>query len=137
MLFSTAAGAAFPKAIFEKHGLFGTWAADCTKPVGPKNPYVVYRPLAPDGVQRETFIEPGRAFDVSVPESVVESAADELIIVWKTGEGGIANRVRLRRDEMQVIDSTRQNGEKLSVDGRGVRDNTETPRYRRCSRLTA
>jgi len=136
LLLSPAADAASAKDIFEKHGLFGTWASDCTRPMGPRNPYVVYYPFAGDSVRREVFIEPGRPFDVSIPWSAVESAADELIVSWQTGEGGIVNRIRLRPDEMQVIDSTRQNGEKLTVDGRGVRDNTESPRYRRCSRPT-
>jgi hypothetical protein len=135
-LLSPAAGAASAKDIFEKHGLFGTWAPDCRRPMGIQNPYVVYSPYAGDGVRREVFVEPSRPFDVSIPVSAVESAADELIIVWQTGEGGIANRIRLRPDEMQVIDSTRQNGEKLTVNGRAVRDNTESPRYRRCGGST-
>ena len=50
-----------------------------------------------------------------------------------TSEGGIANRIRLQPDQMQAIDSTRYNGEKLVVNGRRVRDNAESPRYRRCS----
>jgi hypothetical protein len=136
LFLSPAASAGSAKDIFEKHDLFGTWAVDCTRPMGATNPYVVYRPFAGNSVRREVFIEPGRPFDVSMPESAAESAADELIVVWQTGEGGIANRIRLRPDEMQVIDSTRQNGEKLTVDGRRVRDNTETPRYRRCGRST-
>jgi hypothetical protein len=134
LFLSPVASAESAKAIFEKHGLFGTWAADCTRPVGSTNPYVVYRPVAGGSVRREVFIEPDRPFDVSTPQSAVESADDELIVIWQTGEGGIANRIRLRPDEMQVIDSTRQNGEKLTVGGRRVRDNTATPRYRRCGR---
>jgi len=133
MLFATAAGAASARAIFEKHGLFGTWAADCTKPASAANPHVVYRPRDAEGVQRETFIAPGKPFDVSVPESVAEAAPDELMIAWMTGEGGIANRIRLLPGEMQVVESTRYNGEKLSVNGRRIRDNAETPRFGRCS----
>ena len=68
VLFSTAAGAASARAIFEKHGLFGTWAADCTRPASAANPHVVYRPRDAEGVQRETFIAPDKPFDVSVPE---------------------------------------------------------------------
>ncbi len=104
LLLSPVAGAASAKDIFEKHGLFGTWARDCARSMGTENPYVVYRPHAGDSVRREVFIEPGRPFDVSVPQSAVESAADELIVAWQTGEGGITNRIRLRPDEMQVIE---------------------------------
>jgi hypothetical protein len=132
VLSSTAAGAASPREIFEKHGLFGTWAADCARPPSVANPHVVYRLRGADGVERETFIALGKPFDVSVPESVAEAGPDEIMIAWMTGEGGIANRIRLQPGEMQVMDSTRYSGEKLSVNGRRVRDGTETPRFKRC-----
>jgi hypothetical protein len=94
-------------------------------------------PRDAEDVQRETFITPGKPFDVSVPESVAEAAPDELMIAWMTGEGGIANRVRVLPGEMQVVESTRYSGEKLSVNGRRVRDNAENRRFRRCSAQTS
>jgi hypothetical protein len=136
LLLSAPAGAASPKAVFEKRGLFGTWAIDCTKPASAGNPHAVYRPL-PNGMQRETYTAPGRPFDVSFPESIVESAPDELIIAWNTGEGRITNRIRLQPDQMRIMDSTRQSGEKLSVDGRRVRGNAENPWFKRCGVLVS
>lgn len=131
--FSAAAGEASPRAIFAKHGLFGTWAIDCTKPAGTGNPHAVYRPLLSEGVQRETFVLSSRPFDVSVAESVAELAQDELIITWSTREGRTTNRIHLQPDRMRIVDSTRQTGEKLSVNGRRVRDNAENPWFKRCN----
>jgi hypothetical protein len=135
-LLASATGAASPRDVFEKRGLFGTRAVDCTKPMGASNPYVVYRPLAGEGVRREVLVEPGRVVNTSIAQSAVESAADELIVASQTGEGDVVNRIRLHTDEAQVIDSTRPNGEKLIVGGRNVRDNTESLRFHRCSGAT-
>jgi hypothetical protein len=133
MIFPLTTNAASIKEIFEKYRLAGTWAADCGKPASRQNPHVVYRVLDEDRVQRETMIEPGRNFDVSTTISVVETTPGEVVMAWKTSEGGITNRVQVQQDQMQTMDSTRDNGEKLSVNGRRPRDNSETPRFKKCS----
>jgi hypothetical protein len=133
MIFPLTTNAASIKEIFEKYRLAGTWAADCGKPASRQNPHVVYRILDADRVQRETMIEPGKTFDVSITLSVVEPTAGELVMAWKTSEGGITNRVQVLQNQMQTMDSTRDNGEKLSVNGRRLRDNSETPRFKKCS----
>jgi len=133
LLLCSAASAAAPQAIFTRHGLFGTWAIDCTKPASPANPFAVYRPLGANLVQKRESIVPGATFDVGVAETMVESARDELVIKWRTvQEGRITNRVRLRSGQMQLFESTRDNGEKLSADGRRLRDNSENPWFNRC-----
>jgi hypothetical protein len=126
------AGGASLQDIVDRHGLAGTWARDCTKPVSRQNPHIVYGLIDAGRLQRETMIEPGKNFDVSVAVSVVESSPGELIMVWETGEGGITNRVIVQPGQMQVMDSTRASGEKITVNGRRTRDNTESPRYKRC-----
>lgn len=126
------ARAASVESIVEKYGLTGNWAPDCTKPASPQNPHLVYRLLDPDRLQRETRIASDKIFDVSVVLSIVEIVPGELRMAWKTGEGGITNRVRAHPGQMQVQDSTRDNGEKLTVNGRRVRDNAEALRYNKC-----
>jgi hypothetical protein len=132
LLFGDPASADSARSILEKLGLFGTWAADCTKPASMNNPHGVYRAVDGDRVQRETSVEPGKIFDVSISESVADAGGDDLIIAWRTGEGVITNRIRVRSGQMQVMDSTRANGEKLAANRRRLRDNTETTRFRRC-----
>jgi hypothetical protein len=132
LILPQAADAASVKDIFKRHGLFGTWAVDCSRPPSAGNPHVVYRPGGGHRVERLTSIEPGRTFDVSVVDSAAEASPSELIVSWQTGEGGIANRILLQGGRMQVLESTRSNGEKLVVDGRRVRDNAEAPRFEKC-----
>jgi hypothetical protein len=133
LLFAPEGRAESVQHIFEKYGLAGTWAPDCTKAASRQNPHVVYRLPGPDRLERETMIEPGRSFDVSVALSAVESSPGELTIAWKTSEGGITNRISVQQGLMQALDSIRESGEKLIVNGRRTRDNTESPRFKRCS----
>jgi hypothetical protein len=131
-LFPLEAGGASLQDIVDRHGLAGTWAPDCTKPASRQNPHVVYRLVDAGRLQREITIAPGEIFDVSIAVSVVESNPDELIMVWETREGGMTNRVSVQPGQMQLMESTRDSGEKLTVNGRRTRDNSESPRYKRC-----
>jgi hypothetical protein len=119
--------------IFHKHGLFGTWAVDCPRPPSVANPYVTYRLVDGDRVQRQISVEAGKILDLSTIDSAAEGGPAELIVSWQTAEGGITNRILLRDGRMQVLDSTRSDGQKLVINGRRVRDNTEVPRFERCS----
>ncbi|HKY87255.1 MAG TPA: hypothetical protein VJL90_10885 [Pseudorhodoplanes sp.] len=133
MLLVPPSGAAPVADIVRKYGLIGTWAPDCAKQATRQNPHVVYRLLDPDRLQRDIMIAPDTNFDVSVVLSIVEIGPGELLIAWKTGEGGITNRVRADPGQMQVLDSTRDSGEKLVVNGRGPRDDKPSPRFNKCS----
>jgi hypothetical protein len=118
--------------IFFKHGLFGGWAVNCSRPPSPANPYVFYRLIDGEHVQRWVSIAPGDTLEVSTINRAVETSPTELVISWQTGEGGIVNRILLREDRMKVIDSTSSTGQKLYVGGRRVRDKVEAPWFVRC-----
>jgi hypothetical protein len=127
-----AARAASVAAIVEKYGLTGTWAADCATAPSARNPHVIYRLLDDERLQRETRIEPGKSLDVTEAHSIVEIQAGELMMGWKTREGGVTNRVRAAEGQMQVQESTRDSGEKIFANGRRLRDNTEAPKFNKC-----
>jgi hypothetical protein len=133
LIASPGSSAASVADIAKKYSLTGTWAADCAKPADRTNPHVVYTVLDGDRLQRETKIVPDKSVDVSIAISLVEVSAGELLMAWKTNEGGIANRVRASQGQMQVLDSTRDSGEKLIVNGRRTRDNVEAPTFNKCS----
>ena len=118
--------------IVRKYGLTGTWAPDCTKPPDRTNPHLVYTLLDSGHLQRETKIVPDKSIDVSTTLAIVEISAGELMMSWKTSEGGITNRVRATQGQMQALDSTRDNGEKLVVNGRRPRDDSEVPTFSKC-----
>jgi hypothetical protein len=116
----------------EKYALTGTWAVDCTSAPSPQNPHVIYRLLDADSLQREFRIAPGESSDVSTAVALVEIEAGELMMSWKTNAGGVTNRVRAGQGRMQVVDSTLDNGQKIFVNGRRVRDDAEAPRFNKC-----
>jgi hypothetical protein len=130
-MLATAAASAMD--LFQKHGLFGTWAVDCTKPPSITNPHVIYRLIEGTLIQRQTSIAVGEILDLSTIDDAAEASPTELMISWQTGEGGITNRILLGDGWMQVLESTRSDGEKLVVKGRQVHDDTDAPRFARCS----
>jgi len=44
------------KDAFEKFGLLGTFAGDCSQPVSARNGYIVYRAVDAQRVQRDTMV---------------------------------------------------------------------------------
>jgi hypothetical protein len=128
------AGAAASPAteIFHRHGLFGSWAVDCSRPPSVANPHVVYRVADGDRVERWVSVEPGRIVDLSTIDHAAEPSPTVLVISWQTREGGVTNRILLRDGRIKVLDSTRSSGEKLFVDGRRVHDRAEAPWFGRC-----
>jgi hypothetical protein len=132
-LSSPAAASASATNIFQKHGLFGTWAVDCARPPNITNPHVIYRLIEGNLVQRQTSVAAGEILDLSTIDTAAEASPTELVISWRTDKGGITNRILLGDGWMQVLDSTRSNGEKLVVKGRQVSEGTEAPRFARCS----
>ncbi len=119
--------------VFHRLGLFGTWAVHCATPPSIANPYVIYRLSDGNRVQRQISVAPGKIVELSTIAAASEAGQTELIISWQTSQGGITNRILLGNGWMQVQDSTRDNGEKLFVKGRRVRDNAEAPRFVRCA----
>jgi hypothetical protein len=119
--------------IFHKLGLFGTWAVDCATPPSPANPHVIYRLIDGNRVQRQISAAPGKIAELSTIDYAAEKSPTEIVMAWQTSQGGLTNRILLGNGWMQVQESTRENGQKLFVRGRRVRDNAEAPRFVRCS----
>jgi len=132
LLVSPGARAAAVESIVEKYGLSGTWAPDCAKPASLQNPHVVYRLSDPDRLQREIMTAPDKVYEASIALSVVEIVPGELRMAWENGGGIVTNRVRARPGQMHVIDSIRDNGEKLYANGRRVRDFAAAPLFNKC-----
>ena len=127
-----AAQAASVQAMFERYGLIGTWAFDCSQPASEQNPYIFYRVLDPDHVARDTMNSPTNRFNVSVADFLVESNPHEVVIMVKTERWRTNLTVRLERKRMRTFQSTRDSGEKVIVNGRFTERNTETLWYTKC-----
>jgi len=127
-----AAKAASVKELFERYGLIGTWAFDCSQPASEQNPYIFYRLLDADHVARDTMNSPTNRINVSVADFLIESNPNEVVIGVKTERGRTNLTVRLERKRMRTFQSTRDSGEKVIVNGRFIERNAETLWYSKC-----
>jgi hypothetical protein len=111
-----------PRAIMEKRGLLGTWAADCGKRAAATNYYIVYRALDERRVQRDAMIGPTQRAELAVVESVLELGTQDLQVteVIRSDKGEeFRNVAKLhvegnRRRTMESV----INGKNMIVDGR-------------------
>jgi hypothetical protein len=127
-----AAKAASVKDLFDRYGLIGTWAFDCSQPTSEQNPYIFYRQLDSDHVARDTMNSPTNRINASVADFLVESNPNEVVIGVKTARGRTNLTVRIERKRIRTFQSTRDNGERVIVNGRFIERNTETLWYSKC-----
>src|SRR6266705_1246796 len=120
------------KEIFEKHGLLGTWSANCSKPLSKQNRYAVYRVLDADHVQREVKSDPATEGALSVADRASESGPNEVTISWVNNEGRVNNTVRVDGSRFRLWQSSSETGETFVVDGREVDDDEETLWIHKC-----
>ena len=120
------------QAMFERYGLIGTWAFDCSQPASQQNPYIFYRVIDGDHVARDTMNSPTNRVNASIADFLIESNPNEVVIVVKTERGSTNLTVRLERKRMRTFQSTRDTGEKVIVNGRFNGRDTETLWYSKC-----
>jgi opacity protein-like surface antigen len=128
-----AANAASVKDLFERYGLIGTWAFDCSQPASEQNPYLFYRLVDAEHVARDTMNSPTNRVNASVADFLVESNPNEVVMGVKTARGRTNLTVRIERKRIRTFQSTRDNGEKVVVNGRFLDRNTETLWFNKCS----
>jgi Flp pilus assembly protein TadD len=105
--------------LFEKHGLIGTFAADCRQPVSAQNPYVVHRPNG-DFVQRDNMIGPTERSEASIIDSATERRPNELLVGLTDGSGRVDWIIRMESGQWRLIEASRASGESIVSAGRAV-----------------
>jgi hypothetical protein len=126
------AQAASVQALFERYGMIGTWAFNCSQSASEQNPYIFYRVVDPEHVARDTQNNPTDRINASVAEFLVESNPNEVVIVVKTEQGRTNLTVRFERKRMRTFQSTRDSGQKVIVNGRFTANDAETLWYSKC-----
>jgi hypothetical protein len=117
--------------MFGKYGLVGTFAMDCTRPVSQQNSYVVYRVLDAGRLQRDWMVEPAKS-SASVIVSARELRPNEIEMRIVSGERYTDVVYRVEAKRHRALQSTRDNGEKLVVDGRVVDGGATTNWMNKC-----
>jgi Tfp pilus assembly protein PilF len=117
--FSTPATAPTVKELFDRYGLLGIFAPDCSKPVSGENEYVVHRPNS-DFVQRDSMTGATVRSEAILIDSGTELRPNELSLGWTDEHGRISAIMRIASGQWRLMESTRDNGEKLVSGGRAT-----------------
>jgi peptidylprolyl isomerase len=120
------------KELFENFDLIGSFAVDCSLPASAQNQYVVHR-LNGDYVQRDTMTGPVTRSEASLIDSASESGSSEVELSMANERGRVNAALRIESHRWRLMESTRENGEKLVSGGRatgGARE--ELPWLNKC-----
>jgi hypothetical protein len=119
------------KAVFEKHDLLGTFAADCAKPASNNNHYFVNRLLDPDHVQRDQMIGPTQRSTMTIIDKAADPKPDA-IAASGTLDGRPVDFVwRVEQTRMVQLEAT-DNGKKFIGGGRLLANGQEMPWLNKC-----
>jgi PAN domain len=122
---------AHAKEVFEKRGLLGTFATDCSKPVSGSNHYIVFRAIDGERIQSDTMLGPTERGSVYVGEVATESGPNLLTIhgvMYETRRLTYTLLVDGKRWRSQLM--FLDNGENSVMDG--LWQGKETPWYTKC-----
>jgi hypothetical protein len=141
MLVSTIAGISVAlaqtsvQAVFEKHGLLGTFAMDCTKAASRANFYFVNRLMDADHVQRDQMSGPTTRDAVIIIDKISEVKSNE--VAWSGTRDGKPQdgvwRIERKGDSMraQGIEAT-WDGKKQISGGKWANGGGEVPWLNKC-----
>jgi hypothetical protein len=131
LLAAPSAQAASAREVLEKYGLIGTFSRDCSQPVSQRNSYIVHRPLDAERVQRDFMREASKS-TATVIASASELRPNEIMIRIVFGERHTDVVYRVEGQRFRTLQSTRDNGEKIVVDGRAIEDGLPMPWLNKC-----
>jgi PAN domain len=123
---------------FEKHGLLGTFAASCDKPVSASNPYVVRRALDGERIQSDVMSSPTERQSFIVGEVATEPAPNQLTVDGfddVAGTSRISYTLLLDGRRYRVLQISWHDGHKTVENGRYLRGDDkdrETPWVSKC-----
>jgi hypothetical protein len=121
-----------PRQLFRQLKLLGTYAVNCSNPVGPRNPYLHFRELGTANVQVELMVGPKKrqfayVIDrarISGPTEVSVSMTDQrarLHVVYHVEDGSI-----------RIMESMREPSDYIISEGQAVASGNETQWFKGC-----
>jgi len=128
------------KLTFEKYGLIGTFAWDCSQPVSKDNLYYVNRLVDPDHVQRDQMESPTTRTWFTVIDKAAETKPNEVrlsglltgTIGGRQVDGQVTEGVwRIEQGRMMQWEAT-LGAQKLIANGRFVSSGNEMPWLNKC-----
>jgi hypothetical protein len=111
-----AAFASSAKLEFERYGVMGIFAGDCSKPASRTNGYIVYRGLDDGRVQRDTMVDQTTRLYVAIIDFVVISAENEITAGGSTDDKPLSFTIRVDGPRHRIMYWT-EDGVTSVVDG--------------------
>lgn len=133
MFAAASAHAASVSELFETHGLIGAWAIDCGTESSAQNPYVVYRVLGADHVQRDTMAGAATRTDASLIDRAAEAGPGRLSMTMTSQQRRMDLVVTVDGKRMRTVEMTNEKGDKLVAEGRLAGSGVELPWVNRCT----
>ncbi len=133
ILFATPAAANSAREVFEQHGLLGTFAVDCTRPVSPQNHYTYFRALDGGRVQIDLMIGPQQRQYAYVIDHAEALGPNEVVISMANPQLRLDLRYRVENGRLRTMESARRDGAVVVRGGMFTATKRPTPWLNRCS----
>jgi len=125
------AQAASVQEIFEKYGLLGILAADCSTAVSRDNRYYVHRLIDADHLQRDVMDGPDSVTSVIIIDQVVEVWPNEISVGGTQNDKPYTSVYQVEPNRTRVIEATVDG--KAEVAGGRMANGGETPWHSNCA----
>jgi hypothetical protein len=113
--------------------LIGAWAIDCGAESSAQNPYVVYRVLGADYVQRDTMAGAATRTDASLIDRAAEAGPGRLSMTMTSQQRRMDLVVMIDGKRMRTVEVTTEKGDRLVAEGRLASSGLELPWITRCT----
>jgi hypothetical protein len=120
------------KSEFERYGLLGMFAVDCTQPPSSRNIYEVYRAIDDGHVQADQMSGPTTRDFALVFDQITDATPNQL------AAGGIVDGrrqsvvLRIEGSRVRTMEMAREPSERVIADGRRVDNGEELPWHTKC-----
>jgi len=125
------------KAVFEKHGLLGTFAFDCTKPASKTNSYWINRVIDDSHVQRDQMSARTTRDWIAIIDKAAEAKPNEITVSGTRDDTPIDGlwRIESKGDDLRVlIVESSAGGKKLISGGKWVASGKDWPWISKCGK---
>jgi tetratricopeptide (TPR) repeat protein len=117
--------------LFEKFGLLGFFAADCSVPVSEQNPFIVHR-ASGDYVQRDSMSSARTRVDAHIIDSASEGGPGEIVLSMANDRGRMDSVLRMESGRWRLVEARDANGEQVIAGGRLTANGAEMAWLAKC-----
>jgi hypothetical protein len=118
--------------LFTQLDLFGSYAINCQRNPGPRNPYTVFEPSDDANVQIDLMVGNSREHTAYTIDMAMLTDAQELVISMTNEEVRLDVVYQMRNNRLRIMESVRSDGEQIITGGRSVASGVATQWFNKC-----